>query len=218
MSNDNALSLLPRLKKELKEAQDPLYRAVQSAISGNIIDYGAPGSGTMDSIEESLSQALSLPLDMKTYELFRKETAAAKNILYIGDNAGEIVFDRLLIDELMIEKVTFAVRGEIILNDATRDDLRYTKLFNDIRVIDTGDSTPGIDMDRSSKTFIDAVSAADMVILKGQGNFETLYGGDTSSFTGGNTPFYYLFKAKCAPVAKMTGVDMGNIAFLRTCQ
>ncbi len=215
MSNDNALKLLPRLREEVEAASDPLSKSIQIAISGNIIDYGAPGSGTIESIEESLNDTLSIPLDKVVFKKFKEEISAAGNILYVGDNAGEIVFDRLLIDAVGKTKITFAVRGKAILNDATREDINYTGIFDGVDVIDTGDSTPGVEFDRSSAEFLEALSIADMVILKGQGNFETLYGTDTSGFTKGDIPFYYLFKVKCEPVAEMTGIELGSIAFLK---
>jgi len=215
LSNDNALELFPLIEKEVKEASEPLSKAVQVAISGNIIDYGAPGSGDMGTIKESLSDALGIKLDSTAINLFKKDTVEAKKILYIGDNAGEIVFDRPLIELLGREKTVFAVRGEIILNDATRQDIEYTELFDGVSTIDTGDSTPGIAPERSSREFMAEFKSADVVILKGQGNFETLFGLDLSAWRKTTSPFYYLFKAKCGPVAEMTGLKTGSVAFLR---
>ena len=215
LSNDNALELFPLLEKEVSGASEPLSKAVQVAISGNIIDYGAPGSGDMETIKKSLADALGIKLDSTAINLFKKDTFEAEKILYIGDNAGEIVFDRPLIELLGRDKTIYAVRGEIILNDATRQDIEYTDLFDGVRVIDTGDSTPGIDPERSSRRFMTEFESADMVILKGQGNFETLFGLDLSPWRKSISPFYYLFKTKCDPVAKMTGLELGSIAFLR---
>jgi hypothetical protein len=214
-SNDAALSLVPEIKNILAQSKDPLKTALQISISGNIIDYGAPGSSDRVDIKKSLLHALDTPLDEALYGAFKKELSHSRQILVVGDNAGEIVFDRFLIEQMREKSVTYAVRGLPIINDATREDARLAGIDTLARVIDTGDSTPGIVFSRSSDEFLHAFSGADLIILKGQGNFETLFGENLQYYTGKSTHLYFLFKVKCSPVSAMTTLSEGSIAFLR---
>ena len=215
MSNKNAEELLPMAKEAIAEAEDSLKTALKIAIAGNIIDYGAPGSGSKEAIKESLKDALTWSPEEETYRHFKSDIQSAESILIVGDNAGEILLDKLFIEKLPKEKITYAVRGMPIINDSTIEDARHIGLTEEVHVITTGDDTPGVDPDRSSSEFMKAMAGADMIIFKGQGNFETMYQSDLSPFVTERAPHYFLFKVKCPPVAQAASKNVGDIAFIR---
>lgn len=198
--NQMAMQMLPDLQAEVVASDDPFSRAVHLAIAGNIIDLGAKSGLTDSDIHASLEQAASEEL-LGDLEAFRSAVSAAKNILYLADNAGEIVFDRLLIEQLPRERVTFAVRGVPILNDVTRVDAATVGIDTLVEVMDNGSDAPGTVLADCSEDFQKRFAEADLIISKGQGNFETL------SDSPGN--IFFLFKAKCPVVADQVGCPVG---------
>ncbi len=215
LSNRNALSLLPRVRSLIENGRAPLVSALKIAMSGNIIDYGAPGSSDLEAILQSVNDAVESDIDQKMLAQFTVDVKGARNILYVGDNSGEIVFDMELITALGKNSVNFAVRGKPIINDATREDAELVGLDRLARVIDTGDATPGIDLSRSSPEFMEALKSADIIILKGQGNLETMFDADLSGVTLKGVPLYFLFKVKCEFVSRAVNEEKGNIVLLR---
>ncbi len=199
--NQMAMQMLPELQAEVLASDDPFSRAVHLAIAGNIIDLGAKSGLTDADIHASLEQAASEEL-LGDLEAFRSAVSAAKNILYLADNAGEIVFDRLLIEQLPREWVTFAVRGAPILNDVTRVDATTVGIDTLVEVIDNGTDAPGTVLAECSDEFQKQFAAADLIISKGQGNFETLSDSPENIF--------FLFKAKCPVVADQVGCPIGT--------
>ncbi len=197
-----ALKLLPFLQEEVAKAENPFECAMRLAIAGNIIDFGANHKFKLDDVHKVIADSLSAPMDMAAMDILEKRIGAAKDILYISDNAGELVFDRLLIERFQ-EKITLAVRGAPILNDATRHEVGISGIPPSVRVIDTGDNVPGVMLDDCSPQFKDAFRKADLIIAKGQGNFESL--DDT------DRPIFFLFKAKCDVVARNLGVELGSL-------
>ena len=111
LSNANARKLLPSMREIIMNSTEPVSCAIRIAISGNIIDYGAPGGGEMHRIEEALASVLKRDLDQGMVDDFIQSMDSAKDILYIGDNSGEIFFDRLLVEQMPAAKITFAVRA-----------------------------------------------------------------------------------------------------------
>ena len=205
--NGMILGMLPELRARVRGAADPFDAAVRLAVAGNIIDFGPNGSLVEKNVLEAVARALTEPLhgDMRA---FRRAVEDAGNILYLGDNTGEIVFDRLLVEELLPKPVTFAVRGAPILNDATLEDAAEVGLAGLVRVIGNGSDAPGTLLDECSPEFCEAFRAADLVIAKGQGNFETL--------CDEPVPVWFLFKAKCPVVAEHAGVPLGTHILART--
>ncbi len=206
-SNQHALSLYPAMKKSLKNAGDPLRVATRLAIVGNVIDYGP---NRPFELEKELQDALKAEFAIFQYEEFKKSLSRFKTILYLADNAGEIVFDRLLIEKIkenFAVKVTVAVRGSPVINDATMEDVRQIGLNKICRVISNGSDVPGTLLGKCSKEFISQYEAADLVISKGQGNFESLWGEEKE--------IYFLLKIKCRVVAGHTGGREGEMALLR---
>lgn len=199
--NRMALRLLPGLRAELKAADDTFSLTVRIAIAGNIIDMGGAGDASLSGIRKALHHAMTEPLK-GNITAFKRTAKKAKTILYLTDNAGEIVFDRLLIEQLGPDKVTVAVRGKPALNDALMADARAAGLHKITTVIDNGSDAPGTILENVSPQFAEAFMKADMVIAKGMGNYETL--------SESPRPVYFLFKAKCAMVARRAKVTIGS--------
>jgi hypothetical protein len=205
--NRMAMALLPELERKLESADDPLELSVRLAIAGNIIDLGVKGSVEKPDVHESVRQALECGVD-GDFEEFRAAVECAERILYLADNAGEIVFDRLLVERLPMEKVTLAVRGSPVINDVTLADAQQCGLADLVKVVDNGSDAPGTVLAECSVEFREIFNNADLIISKGQGNFETLSDADANIF--------FLFKVKCALVAEQTGHKIGSQVLMRS--
>lgn len=199
--NQMALKLLPDLRKQVAAANDPLMTAAHLAIAGNIIDLGAKSGLDESEIHEALLHASEKPLE-GDLDSFRDEVARSGTILYLTDNCGEIVFDTLLIEQLDPQRVTLAVRGFPVINDATREDAVTAGLDQMVPILGNGSDAPGTLIDECSEEFRHAFHSADLIISKGQGNFETL------SDCGEN--IFFLLKVKCPVVAKSAGLPVGS--------
>lgn len=204
--NRMAMDLLPDLRARLAADPDPFGLALRLAIAGNVIDLGAKASVSRDDLREAVDQAVRQPV-FGDVEAFRTAVSTARDILYVADNAGEIVFDRLLIERMPPEHVTLAVRGRPVLNDATRQDARVVGLDAIVPILDSGTDVPGTWPQACSDDFVRRFSAADLVIAKGQGNYETL-----SDFA---VPVFFLFRAKCPVIAEHAGVAIGAHVVVR---
>lgn len=199
--NRLALRLLPGLRRELAAAGDKLGLAARMAIAGNIIDMGAYGDVGEAGVRAAVEHALREPL-RGGLAAFRRAASAARSVLYLADNAGEIVFDRLLVEELGPERVTVAVRGAPVLNDAVLADARAAGLHKLCRVIGNGSDAPGTVLGETSREFSRLFAGADLVLAKGQGNYETL--------SEAPRAVWFLFKAKCPVIAQRAGVKVGD--------
>ncbi len=187
-----SIELLPALRTEVQSSRSPLMTAARVAIAGNMIDMGVNGNVTEADVHQAMRQALSEPF-YGELELFRQAIAKARSILYLADNAGEIAFDRLLIEQILPEQVTLVVRGAPVINDATLEDAQAVGLDEIVEIIDNGSDAPGTLLDDCSPEFRRRFAEADLIIAKGQGNFESL------SNQPGNV--FYLFEVKCPMVA-----------------
>jgi hypothetical protein len=205
--NALALSLMADLRSRIAVASDPLLLALRLAIAGNLIDLGPKHDLTEEDIVHSIQQVEQESF-IGDVERFRKEAAHARKILYLADNAGEIVLDRLLVEALGADRITVAVRGAPVINDATMDDAQTAGLPEIVRVISNGSDAPGTVLDECTPEFQELFAQADMVISKGQGNFETL--SDTSR------EICFLFKVKCPVIASSVGLPLGTQALLWT--
>ncbi|MDO9547086.1 MAG: ARMT1-like domain-containing protein [Pelolinea sp.] len=199
--NFMAMEIIPALRSEIESASNPLLMAVRLAIAGNIIDVGANGNLTETDMRQAVNQALTEPF-FGEQDSFRQEIAKAKSVLYLADNAGEIAFDRLLIEKLSPELVTLVVRGAPVINDATLADAQAVGLDKIVEVIDNGSDAPGTILSDCSQEFQHRYTDADLIIAKGQGNFETL----------NNEPgnLFFLFKVKCPLVADLVKQPIGT--------
>jgi len=199
--NGMALELLPELREKLRTADYPFEMAVRLAIAGNIIDLGVKSGLSEQDVLHAIDCVLDSPFSGNV-DQFRSAIADAESILYLTDNAGEIVLDRLLIEYLPKDRTTVAVRGKPIINDATRHDARAAGIDQLVEVIDNGSDIPGTILSQCSGEFIRRFRAADLIIAKGQGNYETL--------CDENYPIFFLFKVKCPVIAARTGFDVGT--------
>lgn len=198
--NRKALKMYPSLKRKVAKSKDRLLTATKLAIAGNIIDFG-PGSKF--DLEKTIEDVLTQDFAINHFNQFRKALNNSKKILYLGDNAGEIVFDRILLEELKDKETTFFVKGGPIINDATVEDARFVGIdkIAKIEVVSNGD--PGTGPARRSKEFINKLKDADIVISKGQGNYEALSEVDADIF--------FLLKVKCPLIARDIGAKVGDI-------
>jgi len=202
--NELALSLLPSLKERIATAPDRLEAAVRLSVVGNVIDLGI---GHEVDLEGTLDRAFGDGFARFEMAAFRAGLEPAQRILYLLDNAGEVVFDRLLIEELrqLGKAVIAGVKGGPILNDATRQDAEQAGLPPICRVLDTGTNFVGVIREHSSPQFLQVLDGADLVIAKGQGNYETLEGSRQNLF--------FILKAKCQAVAEHLGIKLGDLYF-----
>ena len=201
-SNQLAMDLYPELKKNIGRSSDPFETAVRYAIAGNIIDLGVNSDLDESKVYATLEDSIKHNLPPDAMDVFRNTIDRATDILYLGDNAGEIVFDRLLIEELPSDKITFAVRGRPVINDATLEDAQFVGLTDIVEVIDNGSDAPGTILDDCSPAFRDRFAKADFIIAKGQGNYESL-----SDIKADIT---FLLMAKCPVIARDIGCETGS--------
>jgi uncharacterized protein with ATP-grasp and redox domains len=205
-NNREALALYPYLKKLVREVRDPLLMAIRLAIAGNIIDLGALAEFN---IKRTIKDVLKQKFAVSDYKRFRRDLKRAKLLLYIGDNAGEIVFDRVLIEELVKQvEVVFAVKSKPVLNDVLMADAKMVGMDKVVRVIPSGSDHAGTTVNKGTKQFKKLFKQADMVIAKGQGNFETMDQEKKS--------IYFLLKMKCPCLARATGYRAGDIILERS--
>ncbi|NLC52500.1 MAG: DUF89 family protein [Firmicutes bacterium] len=207
----DALRVYPFLERYLSEQVDPsdrLYWALKIAATGNIIDAAV---GSEADFMKNLEAELVKPFAVCDLTRFQEELERAENLLIIGDNAGETVFDRLLMDYLSDLEITYAVRGEPVINDATVDDVRASGFDPRIKVVSTGTTTPGLILEECTEEFVTLFYQADLVISKGQGNYEALMEEEGRGL-------FFLLKAKCLQVAEILGVQVNNYVFKWHCR
>ncbi|MFZ5563999.1 MAG: damage-control phosphatase ARMT1 family protein, partial [Thermodesulfobacteriota bacterium] len=201
--NRFALDMYTDLKQRVRQSGAPFETAVRLAIAGNIIDFGVSTDLDVSTVRNTIEDSLSGPV-FGDLESLAAAAVKAKSIVYLGDNAGEILFDRILIEEIGPDKVIFVTRGGPVINDVTVQDAEAVGLTNCARVMDNGTDVPGTVLSECSEAFIREFERADLVISKGQGNYETL------SDTGTGGKLFFLFKVKCPVVAQDIGCEMGR--------
>lgn len=194
LSTIAAKQLLETLLSEESIDLNDFETRVRLAIAGNIIDFGVNTQLNLDTAKQIILDSFEKPVNRDNMLRFQEKIESANNILYLLDNCGEAVFDKILMEPYG-EKITLCTRGFPVLNDVTRKELEMSGL-NGItkQVIDTGDYTPGITLEKSSGEFLSAFREADLIIAKGQGNYETL--------SDRPEPIIFLFMAKCLTVCK----------------
>jgi uncharacterized protein with ATP-grasp and redox domains len=206
--NTLALEMYPQLKAMVENSLNPFETAVRLSAAGNIIDFGVNSTLAEHEVHNAIDECLHDPLNGSPLDEFRTYAQRAAKILYIADNAGEIVFDRLLIERLDTSKVTCAVKGAPILNDATVDDAHAAGLTQIVEVIDNGSDAPGTILGDCSQSFLEHFDRADLVIAKGQGNYETLNEIDKNIF--------FILRVKCPAIAKDLDHSIGSLVVDRS--
>lgn len=197
--NRIAMGMYPDLKDIVDISDNGLFTAVKLAIAGNIIDFGA---NIHFDVEETIKDMLTKKFAINDCAEFVESLEDSENILYLADNAGEVAFDRILIEEIMdYADVVYAVKKKPIINDATTDDAIFCGIDSIAEIVTTSD-TPGTILERCDPEFVDIFRSADMIISKGQGNYETL------SEEAGN--IFFLLLAKCPVIAADLGVEIGD--------
>jgi hypothetical protein len=202
-SNKLALSFYPQLKEIISDSEEPLLTASKLAIAGNSIDL-APQADYGD-LGSLISLAVASPLAIDHYDDFCQSLQNSSTILYLGDNAGETVFDKLLIEELLKIKpfrVYFVVRDKPVINDATKEDALAIGLDKVAEIISNGSDAPATILSQCSPEMLKLYHSADLIIAKGQGNYESL--------SEESSNIFFLLKAKCPIVARLFGVKVGD--------
>ncbi|EKE00890.1 MAG: hypothetical protein ACD_21C00256G0002 [uncultured bacterium] len=211
-NNALALSLYPKLKQRIEESENKLLPATELAIAGNIIDYGAKNPLDIDNeINEILNGTSSLfqasNKAIFDFPLFQNQIQNSRCILYLADNAGEVVFDRLLIETIRQYRPTieiyYAVKEKPIINDALMQDAIQCSIDKVATVISSGSALSGTILSYCNQNFLRLFNKADLVISKGQGNFEGLHQTERD--------MCFLFIAKCQVIAQMINGAIGNM-------
>jgi len=192
--NNICLRMTGKIKQIIKESHNAFETSLRIALAGNIIDFGQGTNLNAVVIRKAIKEALFQQLDKRNINSLEEEINERKKILYIGDNAGEIVFDKIFIEELPKDKITYAVRGGPAMNDATMEDAQMIGMGTIVRVITTGIDMPAASLSLCSKEFITEYENSDLVIAKGQGNYEAL--------SDENKNIFFLLKIKCPVIVR----------------
>lgn len=196
--NDLMLGKVPAIQEKLEESEDSLKLAIQYAMTGNYIDFGAMDKVDENELQRFLDDAHNNCVNDTEYKALKDDISHAKEIVYLTDNCGEIVMDKVLVQEIQKTnpdaKITVIVRGMPVLNDATMEDAIQVGLTDMVNVIGNGSEIAGTSLEEISEEAKSKMEQADVIFAKGQGNFETL------QMCGLN--IYYIFMCKCEMFAK----------------
>lgn len=203
-SNRVGLELYREWRPRLITARDPFFLALRLAIAGNIMDYGV---NQVFDIHKTIDSVLHADFAIDHSDLLQQRIKEAKSILYLGDNAGEIVFDKLFIETIQHPNVTYAVKGGPILNDVTLQDAEDIGLYEVADVISNGYDAPSTLLEKCSSEFLNFYHSVDLIISKGQGNLEGL-------INEKDPRIFFLFMVKCDVIAERIGVKKGSFVVL----
>lgn len=201
---DEAKEILPRLKEFLDKSENKLYWALKIAATGNVIDRAV--NHAVNGVEALIEKEIKRKFVIDDYNIFEEKIEEARNILIIGDNAGESVFDRILIEHLPEKNFIYAVRSGPTLNDVTMEDAVRSGLDGCTKIISSGCDSPGVILEECSREFLDVFWGADIVISKGQGNFEMLEGCGREMF--------FLLKLKCFAITTAVKAGMNDYVLI----
>ncbi|MBD3225372.1 MAG: DUF89 family protein [Caldithrix sp.] len=209
--NKAALDLYDDLLKIVLMSRRPLHTAAKLAVAGNVIDFGASSKDVQ--MRQLISSVHDVSFEIDHFDQFIHDMKQSKQIIYLADNAGEIVFDYLFIEMLkryypeLHLQITAVVRGAPVINDATIEDARMIGLDKIAKVIDNGDNAPATLLKNASPEMKKYYDDADLIISKGMGNYETL--DDEKRL------IYYLLKVKCPLISKRINAEIGSMIFKR---
>ena len=199
-----ALSRYAEIKQHLSSESDRLKAAIRMAIAGNMIDFGVDLD--FDS-ELDMGKMLSQELAVDDFPDFQQALSEVQSVLYLGDNAGETVFDRILIEE-MGKPTVFVVREKPVINDAVYADALMAGMDRIADVVSSGCDSPGTILDLCSEEFLQLLYSSDLVISKGQGNYEGL--------SEAKIPLFFLLKVKCEVIARHIGIPLGSVVLMKS--
>jgi len=203
---DNALmlSMENQIEEKVTSSEDPLFTAIQYAFTGNYIDYGALKDVSKEKLLSLIDASHEREIDLECYRLLKEELERAESLVFLTDNAGEVVMDKILIKQILRMnpglKVTVIVRGMPTLNDVTLKEAMDVELDKIARVVTNGSDIPGTELGHISSEAQNLLAGADLVIAKGMGNFESL--------SGCGLNVYYMFLCKCEWVSRQFGLPM----------
>jgi len=195
--NDIALGLQPDMKRLLSRSRDPFNTALRLSIAGNIIDFAVNDTFNLHA---TIDRVLKSRFAIDHSVLLKKALDSARSVLYLGDNAGEIVFDKLFIETIGHPGLVYAVRGAPVINDATLEDAEYVGMSETARVVSNGFDAPSTVVSESSLEFRKLFNEADLIISKGQGNLEGLM--DLN-----DKRIFFLLMVKCNVMAEFIKVE-----------
>jgi damage-control phosphatase, subfamily I len=201
-SNEMLLNSYEKWRAIVMDSRKPLQAAAKLAVVANILDYGA--HSVPDDINMQITNLFKKDFAIDQSEELVYRLGESKKILYLGDNAGEIVFDKLFIEMIRNPNITYVVRGKPVINDVTIDDARQTGIDEVCNVITNGYDAPSTLLEYCSEEFIQEFKKADLIISKGQGNFEGLMHLEHPNM-------FFLLMAKCKPMAELLGVIEGGM-------
>ncbi len=208
LCNQEAMKMLPTTREKIARAKDPFTVALKYAIAGNLIDYGLEHPVSIEEQNAQIDVIANTSFSIDDSGKLLLAMSRAKTMLYLGDNAGEIVFDKLLVEQIRkrfpLIDLAFVVKGSPVLNDVTHADADEVGMREVARVIDNGDASPGTVLPRTSEAFQAAFAGADVILSKGQGNYESLSGVTKENL-------FFLFTAKCDTVCAEAGVPKLSI-------
>ncbi|HPF20645.1 MAG TPA: ARMT1-like domain-containing protein [Syntrophomonas sp.] len=210
--NCEMIKLEPELLRIRNASDDPFATALKLAAAGNIIDFGPVDGLSREKVLEIIDTTLETSLSQEALHSLHNDLHNAVTLLYLGDNAGEIVFDKIFVDTIKNSfpklRIYFATRGKPVLNDITEDDAYLVGMDQLAEIINNGSNIPGTDLAYTTPSFKKIFYQADVVIAKGQGNFETLYGCRKANL-------YYLFLCKCNLFMSRLGAKQNDLVLLK---
>jgi uncharacterized protein with ATP-grasp and redox domains len=199
---DVALRAYPELKHTVEVSEDRFATAVRIAMAGNIIDHSPEEMRDNLALFRNIEDALSRPLSVNHIDVLKEEIQKAKKILYVADNAGETVFDRILIEEMPSDRIVYGVKGRAVSNDATRRDAEMAGLDRIVEVVEDGTDSPSLRLEICSPEYKRIFDEADLIIAKGQGNLKTMEDMDRNIF--------FLARVRCRVTASQYRLSVGD--------
>lgn len=204
-----AKQYVPFVEKKVQESKDKLFTAIKTSVAGNVIDFATTKEFCLD---EEINSIFSTDFTINDYKIFKKELEKSTALIILSDNAGENVFDLVLIKTLkkLYPKlhIIYATRGSAIINDITTKEALQIGIDKYCKIISTGVDTPGLDKTRASKEFMELFEKTPLVLSKGMGNFECLESYEDKKV-------FFLFKVKCEVVANKVSQKLGEIILKR---
>ncbi len=206
-STKEALNLLTEVKTILESLEDKIKGAIKASVAGNVIDFATPNQFDLSKEFKTVFQT---PFAIDNQDEFLDKLKRSKKFMIIGDNVGEHVFDKLLLQEINRIypniKLYYATRGVPIINDVTIKEAKEIGLDDIATLIDSGVDTPGLDYSRVNSNFMKIYNSMDLILAKGMGNYEALDEVNDSRI-------YHLLKVKCNVVASNIGAKLGDLIF-----